>query len=131
MRKWIGNKINEKIMQKYINIHGASGRYIVGVRVALHGLTSASGHVSRRETMPVRTGSVLKRAERPSSQHFRKSLLPLSHFYGFLIQNPWSTKIQPSKLNSVFGNVILALGSTFLPFGLRYFYKLLSLEILG
>jgi hypothetical protein len=33
--------------------------------------------------MPVRTRPVLRRAEHPSSQHFQKSFLPLSHFYGF------------------------------------------------
>lgn len=90
-------------------------------------ISRASGQL----VMPVLTGSVLMRAKCLSSRHFWKSLLPLLHFYGFSIQNPGSMKIQPSKLKSVFGNVILALGSTFLSIGLRYFHKILSLEILG
>jgi len=158
MRKWIGNRINEKIIQKYINIHSASGRYIMGVRTALHRCTSASGCESEQETMLAWKVPVMREAD--ASFHARPnglwcpsgwslfyegpnalllgvsrnlSSLSLSHtfFYGFFIQNLWSTKIQPSKLKSVFENVILALGSTFLPIGLRYFHKLLSLEILG
>jgi hypothetical protein len=62
MRKGIGNGINEKIMQKCINIHGASGHYIVGVQTALHGRTSASGWASGRETMPVQTVHVMREA---------------------------------------------------------------------
>jgi len=49
MRKGIGNGINEKIMQKYIHIHGTSGSYIVGVQTALLG-----GHASERYLFCVR-----------------------------------------------------------------------------
>ncbi len=50
-------------MQKYINIHGVSGRYIVAVRTALHGRTSASGRSSGLETMLVRTAPVIREAD--------------------------------------------------------------------
>jgi hypothetical protein len=63
MRKGIGNRINEKIMQKYINIHGASGRYFVGVWTALH------GHTFGRETMPVQTVSVMREADASFHAH--------------------------------------------------------------
>jgi hypothetical protein len=39
-------------------------------------------------------------------------------------------KIQCFDLQSDFGNVIYKARSTFLPIGLRYFYKLLVFEIL-
>jgi hypothetical protein len=44
-------------MQKYINIHGTSGRYIVGVRTALHGCTSGW------KTMLVQTVPVMREAD--------------------------------------------------------------------
>jgi hypothetical protein len=58
-------------MQKYINIHSAFGRYIVGVRTALHGHTSTSGHAPGLETMPVRTVSVMREAN--TSFHARSN----------------------------------------------------------
>jgi hypothetical protein len=125
----------------------ASGRPFMGTRPQVgarpNGRQCSSGQrLSFVRPTPHFTHVSVACDARPDEAYFKKGRTPFFSafpeisppsltFLWFLIQNPWSTKIQPSKLKSVFGNVILALGSTFLLIGLRYFHKLLSLEILG